>query len=40
MKSAASVGAAVMTLGGSWMADAVIKKAVAGPHLCVTALVQ
>jgi len=37
-KSAASFGAAYVTLGGWWIADALINKATADPRPCVTAL--
>jgi hypothetical protein len=37
-KSAASFGAAYVTLGGWWIADALINKATADPRPCTTAL--
>jgi hypothetical protein len=39
-KSAASFGAAYVTLGGWWIADALINKATADPRPCATALAQ
>jgi AsmA family protein len=39
-KSAASLGATVATLGGSWLADTLIRKAASDPSPCATALVQ
>ena len=38
VRSAASVGATVATLGGWWLADTLLKKAIADPHPCATAL--
>ena len=40
VKSAASIGAAVVTSGGSWIADALIRKAISDPNPCATALAQ
>jgi hypothetical protein len=40
VRSAASVSAAVATLGGSWMAETLLKKVVSDPHPCATALAQ
>jgi hypothetical protein len=40
VKSAASVGAAVTTLGGSLVAEALLKKALSDPNPCATALAQ
>jgi hypothetical protein len=39
-KSAASLGATVVTMGGWWMADTLISKAASDPNPCATALAQ
>jgi hypothetical protein len=38
VRSAASLGAAVATLGGWWIADALLRRARADPNPCATAL--
>jgi hypothetical protein len=40
VRSAASVGATVATLGGWWMADTLLRKLASDPHPCATALAQ
>jgi hypothetical protein len=40
VKSAASMAAAMMTLGGSLVAETLVRKAAADPQPCATALKQ
>jgi uncharacterized protein involved in outer membrane biogenesis len=40
LKSAASLGAAAATLGGSWLADTLLRSVTSDPHPCATALAQ